>query len=433
LLALGAADDERLALAMGRAAALEGRAAGIHWTFAPVADVNVNPDNPIAATRSLGDRPERVARLVCAIVRGMQENGLAACVKHFPGDGVDDFDQHTVTTVNSLPLEKWKAVSARPFAAAFAQGVWSLMAGHIALPAWDPETDARGALRPATVNRRIITDLLRRELGFQGLVVTDDMSMGGVSGYLNRRERTVQCITAGCDMLLFPRLPEDFYLLVSAADSGELPAERVDEAARRVLEFKARLNLHRGEFEGPGPTPDQRREFEAASRTIAERALVRVRDVNGRLPVRGLKPGARVATVTLTADSGELTEVDAALRARGFAVEHFLNPAYGFHDIAPQFDAVFVNFHFKACWGVNTVRSVGVHNRLFMHGFHLDHPCAVFTSFGSPYHLRQFSGLPNYINAHSSSAHSQRAAVSAWFGDLPFTGQSPVGQLVREF
>jgi beta-N-acetylhexosaminidase len=106
-------------------------------------------------------------------------------------------------------------------------------------------------LRPATVNRRIITDLLRRELGFQGLVVTDDMSMGGVSGYLNRRERTVQCITAGCDMLLFPRLPEDFYLLVSAADSGELPAERVDEAARRVLEFKARLNLHRGEFEGP--------------------------------------------------------------------------------------------------------------------------------------------------------------------------------------
>jgi hypothetical protein len=90
-----------------------------------------------------------------------------------------------------------------------------------------------------------------------------------------------------------------------------------------------------------------------------------------------------------------------------------------------SFDAVFVNFHFKACWGVNTVRSVGVHNRLFMHGFHLDHPCAVFTSFGSPYHLRQFSGLPNYINAHSSSAHSQRAAVSAWFGDLPSPARAP--------
>jgi beta-N-acetylhexosaminidase len=433
-LAVGAADSEELAYAMGRAAALEGRACGIHWTFAPVVDVNLNPDNPIANTRSLGDNPERIGPLAAAIIRGMQEHGLAACAKHFPGDGIDDIDQHISTSVNSLPLEKWKAVSGRTFNSAFAAGAWSTMIGHIAFPAWDPEKDKRGAYRPATVSHRIVTDLLRKEMKFGGMVVTDDMNMGGVAGYMNRRDRTIACIKAGCDMFLFPALPFTYDVLLEAVKSGELSEERVTDAARYILEFKARLNLHTGELKGRTPTAGEQNEFGRAARDMSEKALVCVRDVNGILPLRGLKSGAKVLTVTVTNDNHDLPDVDRELATRGFRVQHIIADNYGCVDkFIGDVDAVFINFTFKANWGVGSPRSVGPHNRMFMNGFHMEHPCVVFTSFGSPYQLRQFSTLPNLINTHSTSPSSQSAAVAAWFGDIPITGRSPVENLERKF
>ncbi|HBA83753.1 MAG TPA: hypothetical protein DCZ95_06630 [Verrucomicrobia bacterium] len=432
-LAVAATDRDDLAWQMGRAAALQGRSVGIHWTFAPVVDVNVNPDNPIANTRSLGDDPERVSRLAAAIIEGAQEHGLATCAKHFPGDGIDDFDQHVVTSVNSLSLEDWKRISARAFSAAFAADVMSVMIGHIALPAWDPATDRRGAFCPASVNRRIVTDLLRQEMGYEGLIVTDDMNMGGVAGYMNHADRTVACIAAGCDMLLFPQLPEDCHVLLAAVKNGRLSEERLNDAVRRILEFKARLSLHEGQLEYEEPSDVQVKEFQRTARLIAEGALVKVRDVDSFLPLRNLKAGARVATVTLFIEPVGLPQVDEALRARGFQVDHFDNPGFEFSQIAAGYDAIFVNFAYKASWGVNSVRSVGVHNRMFMFGFYMEQPNVVFTSFGSPYHLRQFSALPNLINAHSSSDDSQIAAVAAWFGDLPMNGKSPVGNLTRTF
>lgn len=436
MLALAAADDEQLAYTMGKAAAIEGRAVGIHWTFAPVVDVNLNPDNPIANTRSLGDDPERIIRLSRAIIRGMQEHGLAACAKHFPGDGIDDVDQHISTSVNSLSIEQWKAVSGRTFAAAYAAGVYSTMIGHIALPAWDSEKDKRGALRPATLSRRIVTDLLRREMGFDGVAVTDDMNMGGAAGYANRRDRTVGCILAGCDMLLFPNLPQEYDVLLAALRSGELPQARVDEACLRVLEFKARLNLHSGNAFGHEATADERKAFEQAGRQVAERAICCARNVNGLLPVRALRKGAHVLTVTLTNDQIELQTVDSELGARGFKVEHLVNPHGGqidarIEEFRPE--AVFVNFTFRANWAIGSPRSIGPHNRMFMNGFYTDHPCAVFTSFGSPYHLRQYGTLANLVNVHSATTESQRAAVAAWLGEIPMPAKSPVGKLERTF
>ncbi len=433
-LALAAAGREELAYTMGKAAALEGRAVGIHWTFAPVVDVNVNPDNPIANTRSFGDDPDRIARFASAVIRGMQDHGLAACAKHFPGDGIDDVDQHAVTSVNSLSLEDWKRISGRTFSAAFADGVLSTMIGHIALPAWDPETDARSALRPATVNRRIVTDLLRQEMKYEGLIVTDDMLMGGVSGYMNHDDRTIACIAAGCDMLLFPILPRDFDTLVAAVRSGRLSAERVRDGARRVLEFKARLGLHRGELNGRAPTADERAAFEKAARDVAEQSICCVRDIHRLLPLKGLKPDAAVLTVTLSTGNMDLPEVDDELQGRGFRVKHLLNPGCAaLEAIHPEFDVIFVNFMTKADWGIGSPRSIGQQNRVFMGGFQMEHPRVVFTSFGSPYHLRQFGWLANYINVHSSSPASQRAAVAAWLGELPMTAKSPVGKLVRRF
>jgi beta-N-acetylhexosaminidase len=433
-LAVAAANDLQLAYTLGTAAAREGRDAGIHWTFAPVVDVNINPENPIANTRSLGDDPERVTRLAAAVARGMQEHGLAACAKHFPGDGVDDVDQHTVTSVNTLSRQEWYRISGLPFRTVIAAGVWSVMVGHIALPAWDNTQHAGGVYRPASLSPTLVTGLLRRELGFQGLIVTDDMNMGGVAGYAKRRDRTVACIAAGCDMLLFPKLPDDYVTLVDAVRAGVLPEARVDDAVRRILAFKARLQLHTGALCGPAVTAPAQQVFAEASRQIAAAAIVKVRDLHGTLPIRHLQPGARVLTITLASDSQDVPEVDRALRERGYHIDHVYNPDdLRLSDETFAYDAVFVNFVFKATWGLQSVRSVGLHNRIFIGGFYSDHPCVVFTSFGSPYHLRMFSTLPNYLNVHSSCPDSQQAAVRVWFGEAEAYGTSPVGQLVRTY
>lgn len=432
-LAVAAADDPNLAQTMAEAAAVYGKAAGINWTYAPIVDVNLNPDNPIANTRSLGDNPDRIARLAGAMIRGFQGNGIAACAKHFPGDGVDDHDQHVTASVNTLDLESWKKMFGRTFSAAMAEDVWTIMAGHIALPAWDNRRDRRGCTAPATVNRRILQDLLRDEMGFDGLIVSDDMNMGGVAGYADRATRTLDCIAAGCDMLLFPSLPDDYHTLLAGLKEGRLTSERVEEAARRVLTLKARLGLHRGTFFGPPPTDVQKEHFEKAADSIAERAVFCVRNQQHLLPLSSLPAGAKVLTVTLQADDGpELTELDHLLEARGLHVTHMVNPYMSdFCEQAASYQAVFINFAFCASWGIGSPRSIGAHNRLFMRGFASDHPCAVFTSFGSPYHLRDFPFIETYVNVHSPSAASQRAAVAAWFGEIPMSAVSPVDRLTR--
>jgi beta-N-acetylhexosaminidase len=347
---------------------------------------------------------------------------------------VDDVDQHTVTSVNTLSRQEWHRISGLPFRRAIAAGVWSIMVGHIALPAWDDSQHAGGVYRPASISPALVMGLLRGELGFQGLIVTDDMNMGGVAGYAKRRERTVACITAGCDMLLFPKLPDDYVTLLEAVRSGVLPEARLDEAVRRILAFKARLNLHTGALFGPTVTAQEQQVFATVSRQIAAAAIVKVRDLHGTLPIRHLQPAARVLTITLASDSQDVPEVDNALRERGYHVDHAYNPDdLRLSDQTFTYNAVFVNFVFKGMWGVQSVRSVGTHNRIFIGGFYTDHPCVVFTSFGSPYHLRMFNTLPNYLNVHSSCPDSQRAAVQVWFGEAQAYGTSPVAQLVRTY
>jgi hypothetical protein len=190
--------------------------------------------------------------------------------------------------------------------------------------------------------------------------------------------------------------------------------------------------LHQEDRFGPAATARERQAFEDASRRMAEAAVVSVRDVNHTLPIRHLQPGARVLTITLASNDQDVPEVDNALIERGYQVDHVYNPDdIRFGDRTFDYDAVFVNFIFKAVWGLQSVRSVGLHNRIFIGGFYSDHPCVVFTSFGSPYHLRMFNGLPNYLNAHSSCPDSQRAAVKVWFGEAEATGTSPVNHLLR--
>ena len=244
-MSLGATDSEELAFMTGRAAAVEGRACGVHWTFGPVVDLNLNPNNPITNTRAFGDDPDRVGRLAVAVIRGMQANGLAATAKHFPGDGLDDRDHHLCTTINPLSMDDWYALSGRMFRKAIDAGVWAIMPGHISLPAWDPGGGAHpSSAPPATLSRRLITGLLREKMSFAGVVVTDAMNMAGALAWGPAEEILPQAIDAGCDVMLFCSARSDFDILKRAVQGRRLTEGRIDQSVRRILALKEALGLH---------------------------------------------------------------------------------------------------------------------------------------------------------------------------------------------
>lgn len=428
--ACGATNDPELAHRMGRATAREGRAMGIHWTFSPVVDLNVNSQNPVTNIRALGDNAAHVAPLASALIEGLQASGeLGACAKHFPGDGVDDRDQHICTTINALPLDVWWRTYGRVWQAAVDSGVYSVMAGHIAFPAYAGLSLHSSDARPATLSRRLQVDLLRGELGFDGVLISDAAPMVGISSRISAEEKAVQNILAGSDVFLFAEPRADFVRLLNAVRAGRISENRLEVSVRRVLEMKARLGLHREVF-GPPLLETERAQFRDDATAIAEQSITLVR-ANALTPMT-LTPGARVLTVTVKyPESGhrnrDLYTVDAALRARGFAVDHLVNPPGDtLAARAADYACVFVNIAVTPHSLMGTMRLTGDLIMPFWNAFWVDHPNVVFTSFGSPYHLYELPHLPNLYLAYGPSPVSQEAAVRVWLGEIEPRGVCPV-------
>ena len=430
-MAAGAANSPELMTAMGRATAIEGRQHGVHWTFSPVVDLNVNFQNPVTNVRSLGDQPEPVARLATAWITGMQESGLlAATAKHFPGDGMDDRDQHLCTTVNSKPFGEWMQTYGQVWKAVISAGVMSIMCGHISLPDYEGLAGDPAAALPATLSPRLQIDLLRKELGFDGVIVSDAAPMIGIASRVRSDQAAIRNILAGSDVYLFAEPRRDFKRLMGAVQSGAISTERATQSARRVLEMKARLGLHHGVF-GPAPTPGQREQFHRDAQAMADRSITLAR-ANPVTPVK-LAPGARILTVTIRHVgarqelSKELAVVDEELRRRGFQVDHLLNPdCERLITAAGDYDAVFVNLVHTPHALIGTIRLTGEVAMPFWRAFWVDHSNAVFTSFGSPYHLYELPHLPNMLLAYGPSEFSQRAAVKVWLGEQDAKGRCPV-------
>jgi beta-N-acetylhexosaminidase len=202
LMGIGAADSEDLAFVMGKVTALEGRAIGVQVTYAPVVDVNINPDNPIINTRAIGEDPALVGRLAAAFIRGCQENGMIATAKHFPGHGDTDQDSHSLLPTIRADRTRLEQVELAPYAKAFEAGVQAVMVGHLSVPALDPTPNL-----PATLSPAILTDLLRQKLGFRGLIVTDAMEMAGITNSFSPGDAALRAILAGADIILLPPEP----------------------------------------------------------------------------------------------------------------------------------------------------------------------------------------------------------------------------------
>lgn len=428
-MAIGAANSEELAEKVGIATAREGRNAGIHWTFGPIVDLSLNIANSMMHTRTYGDDPAHVTRLAKAFIRGVQsQNLMSASAKHFPGDGVDEWDTHICPSVNLYNEEEWFRTFGSIWQSVIDSGVYTIMTGHLALPWIDDPYDYRGP-RPATLSSKIQIDLLRKRLGFKGTVISDAIPMAGFAGYESFANAVPMNIETGSDMVLWAEPERDFPSMLQALDRGALTEERLNTAVGNVLGLKMKLNLFE-EDARPEVTPEDKANYALWAEEIGQKSVTVIKDATSAIPVKNLKPGSKVLTITCYFENDtrgfiqELEVVDEELRKRGYIVNHLQNPSWENADnLAEGYDAVFVNLHIVARYG-STRLLAGVGD-VFWTGFWHDRENVVFTSFGDPYKLAEIPFVPNYINCYSNTPASQREAVRVWMGESPGNGKVP--------
>ena len=300
-MAIGATDSEEYAYEIGKITANEAKAIGVHFGYAPVMDVNNNPDNIIINTRSYSEDPKQVARLGAAFIRGMQEHGVFATAKHFPGHGDTNIDSHLNLPTVTASKNRIQNIELRPFQAAVDAGVKAVMVAHITYSAF-PQMEGR----PATLDAFFIQDVLRKKMGFKGLVFTDAMDMGGVTENYWSGEAAVLAINAGVDMvLLTPNFESTFRFIVKAVKGGRIPMQRIDEAVKRILQAKLELGLNKKpvldieKLEAVLAKP----EFLRKSEEIANASMTLLRDNKNVLPFQAENIDS-VLVVTITDEEG---------------------------------------------------------------------------------------------------------------------------------
>jgi beta-N-acetylhexosaminidase len=431
MMSLGAAGDSELAFEIGKYTARLSRALGISLTLGPVSDINLNPNNPVTNTRAAGDSADIVLTAAGSYARGIRSEGyMAVSVKHFPGDGADDRNAHFCTSVNNLSKEEWMQSYGKIYKTMIKEGAETVMPGHIALPWYDPTVDECGHM-PASLSKPLLTDLLKGELGFDGCLVSDAMCMVGTAARLPVDKLSVAFLNAGGDLVLFPE-KNDFKRVCDALKSGELPRQRLIDAAERVVELKRKLGLfEQREYEVCDSDLEKMRELLSIA---AKKSITLIRNQDGVLPLN-LKPGARVLVASLTVmpkayDGDDYPAFARELSARGYEVISLTNPShYKIDEIIDTVDAVFVCSYIDQA----TTRSNGGALRLgwnnfmtFWRGYIFRCKNVVFVSFGDPYKLYELPFLRSYVNAYASGESVVKAVVDCALGDAEFLGKSPV-------
>ncbi len=429
-MAIAAAGDPQFAYDAGKHTALEARAAGIHWIFAPDADVNDNPDNPIINTRSFGEDPKSVAAYVRESVCGIEENGALATAKHFPGHGNVNVDSHLALATVPGSREKLESNELVPFRAAIQAKVSAIMPGHLAVPAFEPNPNT-----PATFSRHILAGLLRERLKFTGLIITDALDMGGVTSIASPGEAAVRAVEAGVDVLLLPPVPDAaIAALENAVRSGRTPEKRIDASVQRILAAKARLRLNKNRVVDVAQLSRTfaRPEFASRAQEIADRGVTLLRDTPRLLPLDSTRP-LRALLVALSADPdrcpGETIEpeirprVDSltVLRAdtQYFPVNALRLPPPSGYDLAIA--ALFVRV-------ADRKGNVAFpeDQRAFVSELLAAGKPAVVAAFGSPYLISRFPQATTWVAQFSTNDVSQRAVARAIFGQVPIGGKLPV-------
>lgn len=443
-LGVAAADDKQHAYHLGKVACAEGKAVGCNWAFAPVVDIDKNYHNPITNVRTLGDDPAKIITYAKEYIRAAQEEKVATSIKHFPGDGIDERDQHLVTSVNTLSCEEWDASYGRIYEELIASGTLTVMIGHIALPAYEekysPENKER--IVPASQSQALMQKLLREKLGFNGLIVSDATPMVGFCVGRKREEAVPLCIENGCDMFLFNKdLAEDIEFMRAGYEKGLLSSKRLDEAVTRILAVKAALQLHTAKEDGSLIHAEEELQILQSeqhvkwARACADDAVTLVKDTQQLLPLAVNKHKKVLLQVLGPFDSN--TRVRAymteKLTREGFEVYHYEPEHFGMHldnvgDIKRKYDLVLYIGNVENASNQTTARIqwktfFGLGNNLPWFVYEVP---TLFISLANPYHLLDVPMVKTFINAYSNNEYVMDAVVEKIMGRSEFKGKNPV-------
>ena len=430
-MAYGAARDLDAVRYEGLATAREARAIGVHWIFAPVADVNNNPENPVINTRSYGENADDVAQDVAAYIDGAHsdpKNRMLVTAKHFPGHGDTDTDSHMALAKVTANKERLETLEFTPFRAAIAHGVDAIMTAHLSVPALEPDEI------PATVSSKVLTGVLREELKFQNIIVTDAMDMQGLAQMFNQGEAAVRAIEAGADVLLMPLNPEIVIrAVISAVEDGRLKRARIDESVMRVLAAKVRVGVVKKKLVDLDEISDvfDSQEDVTQAQQASDRAVTLVRNEHDVLPFAASAPSCLVVVVERRTSTAGQRMIDAyrkfSPKAQIVSVDASMNAAAlaaTVGDTSKCSAIVVAAFSTVAAYR----GSVGLSGELtpFVAKLTEGSTPVALVAMGNPYLLSAFPKTAAYLATFSSTPPSEVSAVKALFGEIAIGGHLPV-------
>lgn len=427
-LQVAATNDLEITRKFAKVCAVEGKAAGCNWNFAPVSDIDFNTQNPITNVRTYGSDVQTVVDNVKCYVQTLQQNGMAAACKHFPGDGVDYRDQHLHPTYNSLSAADWYASYGRVYSEAIDVGLLSVMVGHIVQPALEKEINAKleiADMLPASQSKQLLSGVLRGKLGFNGLIITDATIMGGYCMSLPRKAALTASINAGCDIFCFSTdFYEDYGYLLEALHDGTLSRERLDEAVIRILALKMTLESM--------SYPQETIESIAWRNECADKSITLVKDIQHLIPFdRERFPQIEITVV----GEDEIAEgykisllAENYFKSQGFEVSHYHPLEDDLHGTS-QLSKDKLRLILVNCPTASNQTTVRINwspkHALDMPRF-VDEETYAMISFNNPYHLQDAPRVRTYINAYSPTKASVLASFDKMLGYSPFVGVSPV-------
>ena len=443
----GATGDPKRGYELGKISCAEGAAVGVNWALAPVTDVDRNFRNPILNVRAFGSDADQAIAFSEGYLKGAREEGVAVSIKHFPGDGIDERDQHLLTSVNTLSCDEWEMTYGRIYRKMIGAGAQTFMAGHIALPSFEEKYEGHPVRRiiPATLSKNLLQKLLREELGFNGVITTDATPMVGFASAEERRKAIPLAVENGCDIILFNKdLDEDIRYMTEGYRSGLLSKERLREAVLRILSLKASLHLPEKQKEGtlvPGAEALKilhNEQFAGWARTCADEGVTLVKDTQDLLPVSPAKEKRVLLEILGDYPSNDHVSgyFSGLLKDEGFDVtlyvpEKLSDAADLFgtvEDFRSRYDLVIYLANIETASN-KTVARLSWHT-LFGLGNNMPwFVCEVptmFISVGNPYHLLDVPMIRTFINGYCNSDDVLAAIAGKITGKSPFKGKSPV-------
>ncbi len=429
-MAIGATYNSELAYKMGLLIGAEARSLGVHQNYAPVCDVNNNPNNPIINVRSFGEDPELVSKMSAAMIKGLQEGKVIATAKHFPGHGDTEIDSHSDLPVLDFSMDRLNEIELVPFKSAISNNVMSVMIAHLSLPKLEDRANV-----PSSLSENIVDKLLINELGFGGLVVTDALNMKGITKYFSTSQVAVMCLNAGIDLILMPIDEEETISAIeNAVNSGAITEARIDRSVEKILKAKQWLGLFENRLvnESDVSSKINTPQSKSVGQRIADESITLVKDQKEVLPLNSKSEKTLLVSLSDGKDninSGYfpdlVSDVNGNTKTLSYDSEMTSKDVTGILVEALSYEVLIVAVYAKVRYGTGIISIAPSQSQLIKNLDKLNKKLVVI-SFGNPYLLNEFPGVSSYICAYGDAEVSMNAVVKAIYGDIKFKGKLPV-------